>query len=153
MRYSQDMKLLLLTTLPWFWIILAVLCFIAEALTMQLTTIWFAIAAVIMSFVSLLPIPPVYQVFLFLICASSLLILTRPFVKKKLEARKIKTNADSLIGQKALVLKDIGEFEKGEIKIEGKIWTAKTADGTTLAAGNKCIIEKIEGVTCIVKPL
>ncbi|WP_428768947.1 NfeD family protein [Treponema sp. HNW] len=147
------MREILTASLPWVWIAVAVICFAAEALTMQLTTIWFALAALITVFVSLLPIPPVLQVFLFLIIACTLLILTRPFVKKKLEARKIKTNADSLIGQKALVLKDIGEFEKGEIKIEGKVWTAKTADGTLLAAGNKCIIEKIEGVTCIVKSL
>ncbi|MGI5173515.1 NfeD family protein [Treponema sp. OMZ 840] len=147
------MKDVFIQNMPWLWFIIAVLCFVAEMLTMQLTTIWFAIAALITVFVSLLPIPPVLQVFLFLIIACTLLILTRPFVKKKLEARKIKTNADSLIGQKALVLKDIGEFEKGEIKIEGRVWTAKTADGTLLAAGNKCIIEKIEGVTCIVKSL
>lgn len=145
------MKDVLIQNMPWVWFIIAVLCFVAEMLTMQLTTIWFAIAALITVFVSLLPIPPVFQVFLFLAGASALLILTRPFVKKKLEARKIKTNADSLIGQKALVTKDIGEFEKGEIKIEGKIWSAKTADGTLLSAENKCIIEKIEGVTCIVK--
>lgn len=145
------MKELLIDNLPWVWLVLAVVLFSAEALTMQLTTIWFAIAAVFMAFAALLPIAPVYQVFLFLILACTLLILTRPIAVKKLQAHKIKTNADSLIAQKALVVKDIGEFEKGEIKIEGKIWSAKTASDSALAAGSECIIEKIEGVTCIVK--
>jgi len=147
------MKELLIHNLPWAWLALAVILFTAEALTMQLTTIWFAIAAVLMTFTALLPIAPVYQIFLFLIIACTLLILTRPLALKKLYAHKIKTNAESLIGQKALVTKDIGEFEKGEIKIEGKIWSAKTAAGTSLTAASECIIEKIEGVTCIVKPV
>jgi len=145
------MKEMLTQHLPWVWFVLAVVCFAAEGMTMQLTTIWFAIAALVMVFVSLLPIAAVYQICLFLILACALLILTRPFALKKLKANKTKTNADALIGQKALVTQTIGELEKGEIKIEGKIWSAKTADGTPLSAENKCIIEKIEGVTCIVK--
>lgn len=147
------MKELLTQHLPWVWFVLAVICFAVEGMTMQLTTIWFAIAALAMVFVSLLPIAPIYQLCVFLILACALLILTRPFALKKLKANKIKTNADALIGQKALVTETIGELEKGEIKIEGKRWSAKSASGTVIEKGSECLIEKIEGVTCIVRKI
>jgi len=41
--------------------------------------------------------------------------------------------------------------EKGEIKIEGKRWSAKSASGTGIEKGSECLIEKIEGVTCVVR--
>ena len=145
------MKEMLTQHLPWVWFALAVVCFATEGMTMQLTTIWFAIAALVMVFLSLLPIAAVYQVCLFLILACTLLILTRPFALKKLKANKTKTNADALIGQKALVTQTIGELEKGEIKIEGKRWSAKSASGTGIEKGSECLIEKIEGVTCVVR--
>ena len=147
------MKELLTQHLPWVWFVLAVICFAVEGMTMQLTTIWFAIAALAMVFVSLLPIAPIYQLCVFLILACALLILTRPFALKKLKANKTKTNADALIGQKALVTETIGELEKGEIKIEGKRWSAKSASGTVIEKGSDCLIEKIEGVTCIVRKI
>ena len=99
---------------PWFWFAIAVICAVIEGLTLGLTTVWFALSAV-------------------------------------LHAKREKTNADSLIGIKAVVLQTITEWEKGQVKINGAVWTAASVDGAVIPAGDECIIEKIEGVTLIVK--
>ena len=70
---------------------------------------------------------------------------------KKMKVGTEKTNTDSLIGKKALVVKSISEFEKGEIKINGIVWSAKTEDGSSIPENSQCEIVKIEGVTAIVK--
>ena len=57
-----------------------------EAMSMQLTTVWFALSALLLTFISFAPIRPVYQVLLFLIFSCLLLVLTRPFAIKKLNA-------------------------------------------------------------------
>ena len=57
---------LILDNLPWVWFAVTVLCAGFEALTLGLTTVWFALGALVMVFLSLLPIPPVVQVLLFL---------------------------------------------------------------------------------------
>jgi membrane protein implicated in regulation of membrane protease activity len=135
----------------WFWVVLTVILAVIEVLTLGLTTIWFAIAALVMVFLSFLHMPLVYQILIFLIISAVLLFFTRPIAIKKLKIGKVKTNVDSLAGKCALVTKMITEFDNGEVKINGLIWTAKTEDGSALAEGSKCEIVRIEGVHAIVK--
>jgi membrane protein implicated in regulation of membrane protease activity len=72
---------------------------------------------------------------------------------KKLKIGREKTNVDSLAGKHALVIKKITEFEKGEVKLNGQIWTAHSDDGSTIAEGTKCEVVRIEGVQAVVKPI
>ncbi len=135
----------------WVWLALSIVFLIIEAFTTSLVTIWFAIGSAIVIFVSFLPIPFVWQVVIFLVISILLLILTRPVLAKKLLKNKEKTNVDSLVGKKVLVTKTIKQFEKGEIKVNGVIWSAKTEDNATIEENVECEIIAIEGVTAIVK--
>jgi len=135
----------------WFWVALTVIFTIIEVFTLGLTTIWFAISALVMVFLSFLRIPLVFQILIFLAISAVLLFFTRPIAIKKLKIGKEKTNVDSLAGKCALVTKKITEFDNGEVKINGLIWTARTEDGSILTEGNKCEIVRIEGVHAIVK--
>jgi len=134
----------------WIWLGLAIVLAVIEGLTMGLTTIWFAIAALVMVFVSFLPIPLVFQIMIFLAISSALLFFTRPIAIKKFKTGKVKTNVDSLVGMAALVTKQITEFDRGEVKLNGQIWSAKSEDGSTLQEGTKCEVVRIEGVQAIV---
>ena len=86
-------------------------------------------------------------------CCIAAALFYRPIALKLLHAKREKTNADSLIGKKAVVLQTITEWEKGQVKINGVVWTASSVDGAVIPAGDECIIEKIEGVTLIVKEM
>ena len=148
-----DLSMFLALYTPWVWFGVAVICAVIEGLTLGLTTIWFALSAVLMIFISLLQ-PPFYaQCVLFALVALLLLFFTRPLALKFLHTKREKTNADSLIGKKALVLQNITEWEKGQVKINGIVWTAASVEGAVIPAGDECVIEKIEGVTLIVKKI
>ena len=140
----------ILQNMPWFWLGMAIIFTLIEVFTAGLTTIWFAIGSIPMIFLSFLPIPFLYQVLIMLVISIVLLIFTRPFFVKKLNANKEKTNVDALIGKTALVTKKITKFEKGEVKIDGKIWTAKSISDEDLEEGTECLLQSIEGVTAIV---
>lgn len=136
---------------PWLWLGIAIVCAVIEGLSFGLTTVWFALSAILMVFISLLH-PPVYaQCLLFVMIAVVLLIFTRPFALKVLRTNRVKTNADSLVGKTAFVIKDISEWEKGQVKINGAVWTAASADGSAIPTDSECTIERIEGVTVIVR--
>jgi membrane protein implicated in regulation of membrane protease activity len=137
----------------WIWVILVVVLAIIEALTMGLTTIWFAIAALVMVFLSFLPIPFIVQFFIFLAISAALLFFTRPIAIEKFKAGRVKTNVESLAGQHALVIKKITEFDKGEVKLNGQIWSARTEGGAEINEGTKCEVVRIEGVHAVVKPI
>ena len=140
----------LLTHLPWFWLAMAVLMTVLELILPGLTTIWFALGSLVMIPLSLLPIPFVIQVVICLVISVVLLIFTRPFAMKKLNANKEKTNVDALIGKNALVVKPISKFEKGEVKVGGIVWTARSEDEAPLKKGEECVIIRIEGATAVV---
>ncbi|UTC49697.1 NfeD family protein [Treponema sp. OMZ 855] len=148
-----ELSMLLALYTPWFWFGIAVICAVIEGMTLGLTTVWFSLSAVLMIFISMLH-PPFYaQCILFALVALLLLFFTRPIALKFLHTKRVKTNADSLIGKKALVLQTITEFEKGQVKINGMVWTAASTGGADIPTGDECIIEKIEGVTLIVKKI
>jgi membrane protein implicated in regulation of membrane protease activity len=137
----------------WIWVALLILFALIEACTLGLTTVWFTLSALVMVFLSFLNIPFPVQVLIFLGISALLLVFTRPLAVKKLKIGRLKTNVDSLAGQHALVIKKISEFEKGEVKIAGQIWTARSEDGSEIAKGVKCEVLRIEGVQAIVRPI
>ena len=136
----------------WFWAALVIILALIEVFTLGLTTVWFAIAALLMVFISLLlNIPLANQILIFLAISTALLVFTRPLAIKKFKMGKEKTNVDSLVGKQALVVKAIGEFDKGEVKVSGQIWSARTEDNSAIAEGTKCQVLRIEGVQLIVQ--
>jgi len=143
---------------PWFWLALTVVFTLIElACSFNLVTIWFAISSVIMVFISgfteVFDAPIRFRLHLgiFLVLSIILLIFTRPIAIKKFKVGKTKTNVDGLIGQEALVIKEITKHEKGEVKIKGQIWTAISEGEETLKEGSECTVLRIEGVKLIVK--
>jgi membrane protein implicated in regulation of membrane protease activity len=138
---------------PWFWLALVVLFSLIELCTFGLTTIWFALSALVMVFLSFLPIPFAGQLTIFLFMAILLLVFTRPIVVKKLKVGRIRTNVEDLAGRRALVVKTIREFETGEVKINGQIWSARVEKGGELADGTRCEVVRIEGAHAVVRPL
>ncbi|MDR1840041.1 MAG: NfeD family protein [Treponema sp.] len=137
----------------WIWVALTIVLAVIEVFTLGLTTIWFALASLVMVFLSFLPIPLVFQILIFLAISAVLLFFTRPVALKKLKIGRVKTNVDSLVGKHALVTKQIGEFERGEVKLNGQFWSARSEDGATLNEGIKCEVVRIEGVQAIVRAL
>ena len=71
------------------------------------------------------------------------MLLTRNILEEKL-LKKEKTNLDRIIGMKGVVTEDIEEMNIGEIKVDGKRWSATS--NTTLKVGEKVKILKINGV-------
>lgn len=136
-----------------FWLILFVVLLIIEILTMGLTTVWFAggaLVAFILAFVDFsLPV----QIIAFLLVSIVLLVLTRPLALKFFNQERQKTNAESLIGQKAVVLERIDTIHgTGRVEVNGMEWSAKTDEAVyVIDAGEIVVIEGIQGVKLIVK--
>ncbi|MDR2575807.1 MAG: NfeD family protein [Treponema sp.] len=142
-----------LVPVRWIWVALVIIFALIEVFTLGLTTVWFAIAALVMVFLSFTNMPLTAQILIFLVISGALLFFTRPLAVKKFKIGREKTNVDSLIGKHALVIKTITEFERGEAKINGQIWSARSEDNTEITEGNKCEILRIEGVQLIVRKL
>lgn len=125
---------------------------VLEAITVQLVSIWFVIGSVA-GLVSALFGAPIYLQVIICIAVSVLaLLVTRPLVRKKLQTKVQPTNADRVIGQTAVVVEEINNIaQTGTVKIDGKIWTARSCDDKILPPNSLVAVEKIDGVKLIVK--
>jgi membrane protein implicated in regulation of membrane protease activity len=144
---------------PLFWLCLTILFTVIEALcAFNLVTLWFAVSSFVMIFVSA-PLAGILSVQIrfglhigiFLAIAVVLLVFTRPLLVKKLRVGGEKTNVDDIAGRDAVVTKKIKKFEKGEVKVNGQVWTAISENNEGIEAGAECTILKVEGVKVIVR--
>ena len=134
------------------WLCLTILFGIIEAVTVQIVSIWFAGGAVCAMIAYAFGASEAVQIGVFVLSSAILLLLTRPFVKKLTDGKKVSTNADSLIGKTAVVTKKTDELGlSGEARVAGSIWTICSNDGTPIFENEKVTVEKIEGVKLIVR--
>ena len=135
-----------------FWLVVLVLFCIGEAITVGLTSIWFAVGALGALIAAGLGASPLVQVGLFLLLSLLSLALVRPLAKKFLTPKYTPTNADRIIGMIAVVTEDIDNLaSSGLANIKGQVWTARSETEDIITAGEKVKILRIEGVKIIVK--
>ena len=107
-----------------FWLVLFVILSLFELATVNLVSIWFAIGAIIATFVSLVTDNIMIHLAVFTITSILLLLLTKPFVKKIKKKDVVPTNLDRVIGKVGVVTEKIEKDGIGEVKVLGKRWSA-----------------------------
>ena len=134
------------------WVAAVVFFGIVEAATVNMVSLWFVGGALAALVGQLLGGPVWLQVLLFFVVSAGLLLALRPFVKKFVTPNRIPTNADMVIGREAYVTETVDNIRgSGALKLDGKEWTVRSADGTELPEGTLVKIVKIEGVKLYVE--
>lgn len=132
-----------------FWLCLIIALTIIEISTISLVSIWFIASALVSLIVSFFTDSVVIQFSIFVILGVILLITTKPILDKYIKPKSVKTNLDKVVGMHGIVTEKITKNKIGEVKVDGKRWSAK-AD-KTINVDEEVIIEKIEGVKLIVR--
>lgn len=134
------------------WLILVVVFVIAEAVTYQLVSVWFAAGSVGALFASFVTDNLFYQLIVFTAVSVIMLALLRPLVKTKLKATGLKTNTENLIGKEIVITEDVDNtLSSGQGKINGMTWTVRNDSGECIKKGTVAVVDRIEGVKLIVK--
>lgn len=106
------------------WLTVVILLTLVEVITVNLTTIWFVISGIVTIFVSLAINNFLVQFGTFTILGIVLLVTTRSMLQKRLLGPKEPTNLDRVIGMTGVVTETIQKNAPGEVKVDGKKWTA-----------------------------
>lgn len=131
----------------WIWLGLIVILSIIEAVTVELVSVWFIASAIVSLILQVLGLDFKLCFIIFVLLGIVLMITTRKYLLKLLQVKKTSTNIDRIIGMKALVTKDIKDI--GEVKVDGKIWTAVSDDA--LNAGDYAKVLEINSTKLKVK--
>jgi membrane protein implicated in regulation of membrane protease activity len=133
----------------WMWFGLALVLFLVELCTVDLLSVWFAIAALLLGIVTALAptLHIVWQLVIFMVLSASLFIATRPFVKRFSARRKgQETNLELIVGATARVTERIeNDRELGSVKLNGLMWTARSVDGSIIEIDELVEIKEIKG--------
>lgn len=133
------------------WSVATVLFLILEAITVGIASIWFALGSLCALLAALLGAPVWLQAVWFVVISLLTLFLTRPLVKKYVQAKAQPTNADRVIGGEAIITQTVSNLEGiGSARADGKEWTARSYDGSIIPAGTTVKVKAIEGVKLIV---
>lgn len=135
------------------WLSIFVACIVIEIATMGLFTIWFAGGSLIAALVAAVGGPFWLQIALFFVISLVLLYLTRPIAVKYFNKDRVKTNAESLVGQQAIVISEINNLQGvGQVTVNGQEWSARNVKGDKeLPIGSVVIIRAISGVKLMVE--
>ena len=134
-----------------FWLILTIIFTVIEFIIPALVTVWFAFAAAITIFVSLMFDNLKVELPFFIVISVLAIIFIRPLAKKILS--KNKDNFDAEIIDTSIVIKKIIDVSKDEkiydVSYKGSIWTALSTD--IFEVGDIPIISAFKGNKIIIK--
>ena len=142
----------------WLWLGAIVLFGVAEVVTEGMISIWF-VAGSLAGLVTCMSgwalgglSPEATQVLVFALVSAAALLLTRPLVRRFMTRPHIPTNLDRVLGMVGKVTEAVdNERASGAVYVDGKTWTARSADGAVIPAGTQVKVQKIEGVKLLVQ--
>lgn len=131
------------------WLIIVILLTFLEIITINIVSVWFIMSALISLILSFFIDSFYIQFGVFVLLGLILMLLTRPLLLKKLNKSTVKTNLDRVIGMKGVVTLEITKLNVGEVKVDGKVWSAISSE--KISVGTTVVVDAIDGVKLVVR--
>ena len=136
------------------WFALLIVFVVAEAATVGMVSVWFALGALCAMISGLLGAKIWLQIVVFVAVSGVSLAALRPIAKRYFNAKRINTNVDALVGRTCLVVAPIDNVNAcGQVKLGDVEWSARSSKDEPIAAGTQVRIDRVEGVKVFVTPI
>jgi membrane protein implicated in regulation of membrane protease activity len=140
----------------WVLIIAGALCILAEVAMggfagFDLVLIGSAVAAG--GVVGLIAGDPVVGLIVAAALSLAYIALGRRWVRAHLQHGTVASNADAVVGQRALVVQRLAEHQPGQVRVRDEVWRAAPARGAAgpFEPGAVVTVEEVDGVTLLVR--
>jgi membrane protein implicated in regulation of membrane protease activity len=135
----------------WLWILLGIALLVVELVTPGgLFALFFGVGALATAIVAAIEAPAVVQWLLFPAISLALVGTLRRSLRERLRAGP-SAPVDSLVGEEVVLLGEIPAGGEGQAELRGVPWKARVASGIPLRAGQRCKVERVEGLTLWVR--
>ncbi|HEU5315329.1 MAG TPA: NfeD family protein [Chloroflexota bacterium] len=140
----------------WLWLVLGVLLLAVELFTPGgFYLLFFGAGALLTGALAASRLPPTsslsVQIVVFLAVSLAGLLLFRNAVVARFRRRIRGGEVDSLSQGTATALGDIAPGAIGKVELRGANWTARNTGGVPLARGQRCTVERVDGLTLWVR--
>ena len=89
---------------------------------------------------------------MFTVLSVASLALFRDPLMRRFNLKSGKGAVDQLEGERALVTEDVAPGGVGKAEMRGASWTARSSGAVALARGQRCRVERVEGLTIWLRP-
>ncbi len=139
--------------MPFIWLAVVILSVVVEASTFTLVSVWFIPSALISMILAFCSVDLWIQLVVFAAVSVLVIIFMKPIFKNIFGVKPIATNADAVIGERAVVIEPINNLKgSGQVKVKGQVWTARAHDkDATYEKDEVLSVVAIEGVKLICK--
>jgi membrane protein implicated in regulation of membrane protease activity len=135
----------------WLWVLAGIgLLFVEMVTPGGLFALFFGVGAFCVAILAALEVPAVAQWLAFTAISLVLLATLRRSLKDRLFRREAGP-VDSLVGEEVVLLGDLPAGGEGQAELRGVPWSARVASGIPLRQGQRCRVERVEGVTLWVR--
>jgi membrane protein implicated in regulation of membrane protease activity len=137
----------------WLWVLLGIGLLAVEMATPGgFFALFFGLGAILVGILTALGWsgPAWMQWVLFSALSVAALLLLRGPLKGRLSLRGSQRPVDSLVGESAMVIEDVPTSGVGKVDLRGSSWSARSA--AALAKGQRCIVDRVDGLTLWVRP-
>ncbi|MBI1356489.1 MAG: NfeD family protein [Acidobacteria bacterium] len=138
----------------WIWIVAGLCLAGLEALLGgELYLLFFGAAGVLVGALTALGVLPAawMQLAAFSVAAVGVALPLRNKISERLKARIPSREIDATVGAEALVLDTIAPGDRGKAELRGSPWTAENVGEAPLAAGQRAVVERLEGLTLFLR--
>jgi membrane protein implicated in regulation of membrane protease activity len=131
----------------WLWILVGLALLVVEMITPGgLFALFFGVGALVTAGLAALGVSWVVQWLAFTVLSLGLVGLLRKPIQERLGRRDGPPVAD-FVGEEATLLDDVAAGGSGRAELRGTPWTARISSGIPLKAGQRCKVERVEGLT------
>lgn len=135
----------------WLWVLAGLsLLFVELATPGAMFALFFGAGALAVAPLAAMGLEPVWQWLTFSVLSLLLLATLRERLQQRIQARSGPA-VDSLVGQEVIVLADVAAGADGQAELRGVPWSVRAASGIPLRRGQRCRVERVEGVLLYVK--
>ncbi len=86
----------------------------------------------------------------FALVSIGLVTFARPWLKRRMHGELVHTNADALIGRKAVAV-SVVDGQGGQVRLDGDVWSARSFDDRqAITPGASVTVVEIAGATAVV---
>lgn len=138
----------------WIWLLLGFFLMLLELVTPGgFYLLFFGFAAVLVGLLAALhPSGPLWLEWLLFSVLSvvTLLLFRRPLLERMRPATPEK-EVDSLVGETAVALQEILTDAVGKAELRGTAWSARNVGDAPVASGQRCTVERVEGLMLLIR--
>lgn len=137
----------------WIWILFGLVLLGLELLLGSFYLVFLGVAAIAVGLLAMFGAdgPLWLEWLLFIIFSAGLVLLLRKPLIGKFNIRSDPRDIDTLVGLAAVAVEAIPPGGIGRVEMRGTVWTAHNEGAAALAPGQRCRIERVQGLSLWVR--